>query len=130
MQPQPKALGDVLEADGTDRLMEAYRQVSGAGGLGERSAKVSYDESEGYVLVTGEDTVRGMHLDELDTVVVAGRPKTPDEYIHIAGRAGRAGKPGSVVNILSYDQASALKSWESMLGISFIPIDESDTGII
>jgi superfamily II DNA/RNA helicase len=130
VQPQPKALGDVLEADGTDRLMEAYRQVSGAGGLGERSAKVSYDESEGYVLVTGEDTVRGMHLDELDTVVVAGRPKTPDEYIHIAGRAGRAGKPGSVVNILSYDQASALKSWESMLGISFIPIDESDTGII
>lgn len=130
VQPQPQALVDVLEADGTDGLMDKYRRVSGAGGLGERSANVSFDESKGYVLVTGEDTVRGIHLDELDTVVVAGRPRTPDEYIHIAGRAGRAGKAGSVVNILSYDQASALNSWEGMLGISFIPIDESDADSI
>ena len=126
VRPQPKALLDVLEADGTDNLMQKYRQVSGAGGLGERAAQISFDESEGYILVTGEDTVRGIHLDELDTVVVAGRPRTPDEYIHIAGRAGRAGKAGSVVNILSYEQASALNSWEAMLGISFIPIEESD----
>jgi len=130
VQPEPKELMDVLEADGTDNQMEAYRQVSGAAGLGERATNVSHKESEGYLLVTGEDTVRGIHLDELDTVVVVGRPRTPDEYIHIAGRAGRAGKTGSVVNILSYEQSSALASWEAMLGISFIPIDESETSSI
>lgn len=130
VQPEPKALLDVLEASGTDGLMEKYRQVSGAAGLGERAAKVAFNESEGYLLVTGEETVRGIHLDGLDTVVVAGRPKTPDEYIHIAGRAGRAGKSGSVVNILSYEQAQALNSWEGMLGISFIPVDEGDASSI
>jgi len=130
VQPRPKALLDVLEAQGTDRLMETYRQVSGAQALGERATKVSFNEGEGYLLVTGEDTVRGIHLDELDTVVVVGRPKGPDEYIHIAGRAGRAGKTGNVVNIVSYEQASALSGWEGMLGIDFVPIDESETSKI
>ena len=126
VQPKPKALLDALEADGTDRLMDAYREVSGSAGLGERSANVAFNEDEGYLLVTGEDTVRGIHLDELDSVVVVGRPKTPDEYIHIAGRAGRAGKKGSILNILSYEQARSLAGWEGMLGISFVPADESE----
>ncbi len=130
VQPQPKELLEVLQADGTDRLMDAYRQVSGAAGLGERAANVSFDEMEGYLLVAGEESVRGIHLDELDTVVVVGRPKGPDEYIHIAGRAGRAGNKGSVVNVLSYEQASSLSGWEGMLGVSFEPIDESEIDTI
>eukprot|EP00557_Chaetoceros_sp_GSL56_P004450 CAMPEP_0176500142 /NCGR_PEP_ID=MMETSP0200_2-20121128/13355_1 /TAXON_ID=947934 /ORGANISM="Chaetoceros sp., Strain GSL56" /LENGTH=613 /DNA_ID=CAMNT_0017898713 /DNA_START=40 /DNA_END=1878 /DNA_ORIENTATION=+ len=111
IQPEPKSMLDVLEADGTDRLIETYREVSGAAGLGVSSTKVAFDKSVGYLLVTGEESVRGIHLDDLDTVVIVGRPKTPDEYIHIAGRAGRAGKKGNVVNILSYEQTSALSSW-------------------
>jgi len=126
VQPEPKSLLDALEADGTDRLMDAYRQVSGSAGLGERSANVSFNKDDGYLLVTGEDTVRGIHLDELDTVIVVGRPKTPDEYIHIAGRAGRAGKKGTVLNVLSYEHARSLAGWEGMLGISFVPMDESE----
>jgi len=130
IQPEPKSMLDVLEADGTDRLIETYREVSGASGLGVSSTKVAFDKSVGYLLVTGEESVRGIHLDDLDTVVIVGRPKTPDEYIHIAGRAGRAGKKGNVVNILSYEQTSALSSWEGMLGFSFIPIDESEISSI
>lgn len=130
VQPQPQSLLDVLEATGSDDLMDTYQRVSGSAGLGERTADVSFDPSEGYILVTGEDSIRGIHLDGLDTVVVVGRPKTPDEYIHIAGRAARAGKPGNVINVISYEQASGLSSWEGMLGINFIPIDESDIGSI
>lgn len=130
VKPEPKALLDVLEADGTDRLMENHRRVTGAAGLGERSANIAFDEKDGYLLVTGEDTVRGIHLDQLDTVVVVGRPTTPDEYIHIAGRAGRAGATGSVVNIIQYEKANALASWEGQLGISFIPMDESEISSI
>ena len=126
VKPDPKNLLDILEANGTDDLIKVHREVSGASGLGERSTHVSFDESEGYFIVTGEDSVRGLHLDELDTVVVVGRPKTPDEYIHIAGRAGRAKKKGSVINVVSYEQVSGLTSWESMLGTGFIPIDEDE----
>jgi superfamily II DNA/RNA helicase len=58
-------------------------------------------------------------LDSLDVVVVAGRPVGPDEYTHIAGRTGRAGKRGCVVNILSVQDASKLGAWEKMLNIGF-----------
>lgn len=127
VSPNPMSLLDVMEAEGTDNLIETYRCISASGGLGEKSSsKLAFSESEGYMLLAVEETVRGIHLDNLDTVVIVGRPKGPDEYVHIAGRAGRAGKPGKVISVVSYEQATALSSWEGMLGIDFIPLDESD----
>jgi len=88
-KPEPKSLLDVLEADGTDRLIEVHRQISGA------------------------------YLDGLDCVVVVGRAHGPDEYTHIAGRTGRAGRSGKVINVVSDKHAAAVKSWEKMLDTEF-----------
>jgi len=78
------------------------------------------------VLVTGEDSVRGLHLDCLDVVVVVGRAQGPDEYTHIAGRTGRAGRPGRVFNVVSEKDAATVKAWEKMLDTEFpeIAIEE------
>jgi hypothetical protein len=133
IRPEPQSLLDALEADGTDRLVEAHRRVSrveGVGGTkgrnGKRGAKALEGEDEGYLLVTHEDNVRGLHLDGLDAVIVVGRPGSPDEYTHIAGRVGRAGRRGSVLNIVSFEQAAALASWTMMLGVDFLPVEESE----
>jgi len=139
VEPRPQSLLDLLEgAEGTDGLMGVHKEVCGVTGLGESSLSISPSSSssstasntesdeEGYILVTGEDSVRGLHLDGLDSVIVVGRPQTPDSYIHIAGRAGRAGKKGDVVTIVSYEQGSSLTSWENMLGVGFVPLDEGD----
>jgi len=84
IRPEPKSLLDALEADGSDRLMEAHRRVSGVVGVGGSKQNIN-DEGKGYLLITHEDNVRGLHLDSLDAVVVVGRPGSPDEYTHIAG---------------------------------------------
>ena len=133
IRPEPQSLLDALEADGTDRLVEAHRRVSrveGVGGAkgrnGKRGSNVVEGENEGYLLVTHEDNVRGLHLDGLDAVVIVGRPGSPDEYTHIAGRVGRAGRRGSVLNIVSFEQAAALASWTMMLGVDFLPVEESE----
>ena len=135
-QPEPRALIDVLEADGTDRMIEVHRRVSGATGVGQSvatDASKFADEGddndtndEGYLYVTGEDSVRGLHLDNLDTVICVGRPRGPDEYTHIAGRTGRAGNKGTVINVVSYEQATALTSWEKMLDVNFYPLEEDE----
>lgn len=134
ISPEPQSLLDALEADGTDRLVEAHRRVSrveGVGGAKDRKdgkkkhSDMGGDNDEGYLLVTHEDNVRGLHLDGLDTVIVVGRPGSPDEYTHIAGRVGRAGRRGSVLNIVSFEQAAALASWTMMLGVDFLPVEES-----
>ena len=130
-QPEPMSLLDVLEADGTNQMIETHRQVSGSTGVGESyfaasessTGEESEEKQEGYLLVTGEDTVRGLHLDGLDVVVVVGRANGPDEYTHIAGRTGRAGRPGKVINVLSQKDTAALTGWEKMLDVSFDAID-------
>ena len=135
-QPEPRALIDVLEADGTDRMIEVHRRVSRATGVGQSLATDASEfadggddndtNDEGYLYVTGEDSVRGLHLDNLDTVICVGRPRGPDEYTHIAGRTGRAGNKGTVINVVSYEQATALTSWEKMLDVNFYPLEEEE----
>lgn len=134
IQPEPQSLLDALEADGTDRLVEAHRRVSQVEGVGggatHQSDAIANGGGEGYLLIAHEDNVRGLHLAGLDAVVVVGRPGSPDEYTHIAGRTGRAGRRGSVLNIVSFDQAAALASWTKMLGVDFLPVDESEVASI
>ena len=122
-QPEPMSLLDVLEADGTDRMIEVHRQVTGATGVGESyfvdrqdstSSSSSSGDGKGYRLVIGEDTVRGLHLDGLDVVLVVGRAQGLDEYIHIAGRTGRAGRSGKVISVLSAQHAAAVTGWETI----------------
>eukprot|EP00538_Stauroneis_constricta_P011107 CAMPEP_0119568726 /NCGR_PEP_ID=MMETSP1352-20130426/39645_1 /TAXON_ID=265584 /ORGANISM="Stauroneis constricta, Strain CCMP1120" /LENGTH=650 /DNA_ID=CAMNT_0007618171 /DNA_START=60 /DNA_END=2012 /DNA_ORIENTATION=- len=131
-QPEPQSLLDALEADGTDRMIEKHRQVSGAAGIGESYFHHKTDEEKeeaeerGYLFVTGEDSVRGLHLDGLQYVIIVGRPSGPDEYMHIAGRTGRAGRQGTVISILSEPHTTAVKTWEKMLDVEFekLELDE------
>jgi len=130
-QPEPVSLLDALEADGSTRMIEIHRQVSGATGVGETdyfSESKDRDEGGEYLLVTGEDTVRGLHLDGLDFVVVVGKPHGPDEYTHIAGRTGRAGKGGKVINIVGVEGAQHIKSWERMLDVEFHRVGMKELG--
>ena len=118
-QPEPISLLDALETtEGTEAMMQLHRQVTGVQGVGV-SAATEYPQPNGYLLVTGEDTIRGLHLDGLDVVLVAARSVGPDEYTHIAGRTGRAGQSGHVINILSEDDVQKVKAWENMLNIRF-----------
>jgi superfamily II DNA/RNA helicase len=132
-KPEPISLLDALEATGTNDMISIHRQVSGASGVGESNSyfatkkqESDNQNDEAYLLVTGEDTVRGLHLDGLDVVIVVGRPHGPDEYTHIAGRTGRAGLTGSVINVVSDENAAALSSWEHMLSLSFSKLEVDD----
>ena len=131
-KPEPVSLLDALEADGSDHMIAIHRQVSGAVGIGEtnyfKANQQDADSGGEYLLVTGEDTVRGLHLDGLDVVIVVGQPHGPDEYTHIAGRTGRAGKPGKVINVVSADGAAHFKSWERMLNVQFEALKMEDIG--
>ena len=85
-----------------------------------------FEHNSEYLLVTGEDSVRGLHLDGLDVVLVIGRPNSPDEYTHIAGRTGRAGQSGKVINIVGSGKGHSLASWESTLGVRFESLSVED----
>jgi len=114
---------DVLEGDTSDELIKVHQKVSMTKGVGRSNALINDNDITGYLYVTVEDSVRGLHLEGLDTVIIIGRSFGPDEYTHIAGRTGRAGKRGNVVNVLSSEEEEIVSGWESMLGIPFINMD-------
>jgi hypothetical protein len=54
------------------------------------------------LLVATEASTRGLDLPELSHVFMLDIPKgrKADEYLHVAGRVGRFGRPGKVVSVL------------------------------
>jgi len=67
------------------------------------------------ILVASEASARGLHFEGIDAVFVLSRPQSPDEYLHLAGRTGRGGRPGKAISIVSYSEASAIEAWSKQL---------------
>lgn len=80
----------------------------------------------GAILVTGEDSARGLHFDNVDFVFLMKKPKSPDEYVHLAGRTGRQGKIGNVVSLVSFQESRKLQAWSSTLKIRLEALDYLD----
>ncbi|CAM9373180.1 unnamed protein product [Laminaria digitata] len=123
-----------------DRLAEEFRGVStgvgggegggGAAGVGDADllegsgvgGRLREGEA-GALLVTGEDSARGLHFDDVDFVFLMQRPKSPDEYVHLAGRTGRQGRTGTVVTLVEFEEFRRLQAWSNSLKVHFEPLD-------
>ena len=72
------------------------------------------------VLVTFEDSARGLHFDGVDLVIAVGLPNSASSYLHVAGRAGRRlGEEvaeGTVVTVIHPKAVASLESWANQLG--------------
>eukprot|EP00929_Paragymnodinium_shiwhaense_P050691 TRINITY_DN25533_c0_g1_i1.p1 TRINITY_DN25533_c0_g1~~TRINITY_DN25533_c0_g1_i1.p1 ORF type:complete len:666 (-),score=124.29 TRINITY_DN25533_c0_g1_i1:65-2062(-) len=53
----------------------------------------SYSFREAPILVSSEESVRGLDLDAVEAVFVLGLPKDATSYLHMAGRTGRLPHP-------------------------------------
>lgn len=97
----------------SDLLLRAASSRIGTAGL----ATSSNSQRELFVVpFTGS---RGLHVQDVDMVLVLSPPKTMDEYVHLAGRTGRAGRAGQVVSFVDLDELKRLQSWQTPLGIAF-----------
>eukprot|EP01041_Mallomonas_annulata_P000724 gene725-1394_t len=77
------------------------------------------DENQPEILVVPMSGSRGLHIQNVDTVFVLQPPRTMDEYLHLAGRTGRAGNDGTVVSFVNLDELKRMQSWQTPLGIQF-----------
>ncbi|PFH36380.1 DEAD/DEAH box helicase domain-containing protein [Besnoitia besnoiti] len=71
------------------------------------------------LLLTSMTTARGLHFDDLDYVFLVGEIENAREYQHLAGRAGRQGRRGTVVSISDAAAQKSISSWANMLGVKF-----------
>ena len=102
---------------GTDRLSDRLSRS------GLRSAAIHGDRSQSQrdralaafragqldVLVATDVAARGIHVDAVPLVVNFDPPAGTTDYVHRAGRTGRAGADGLVVSMLTGDQITGAK---------------------
>ncbi|MGH9092370.1 MAG: DEAD/DEAH box helicase, partial [Acidimicrobiales bacterium] len=99
---------------------------------GLRSAAIHGDRSQGQreraladfragradVLVATDIAARGIHVDAVPLVVHFDPPADATDYVHRAGRTGRAGADGIVVSLVGRDHVAGIKLMQKRLKLS------------
>ncbi|MCL2353293.1 MAG: DEAD/DEAH box helicase [Defluviitaleaceae bacterium] len=73
-------------------------------------------------LVATDAGSRGLDIEGLTHVINLDIPSRHKDYIHRAGRCGRAGNPGTVISIVTPREADELQKIAKKLGITISPI--------
>ncbi len=64
----------------------------------------AFADGSSPVLVATNVAARGLHIDNVDTVIHYDPPDDPKTYLHRSGRTARAGESGLVVTLVEWDQ--------------------------
>jgi len=64
----------------------------------------AFADGSAPVLVGTNVAARGLHIDNVDTVIHFDPPDDPKTYLHRSGRTARAGESGLVVTLVEWDQ--------------------------
>ena len=70
------------------------------------------------VLVATDVAARGIHVDDIDTVVQVDPPDDFKSYVHRSGRTGRAGKTGTVITLTTRSRSRRVTDLLKQAGIS------------
>jgi ATP-dependent RNA helicase RhlB len=82
------------------------------------------------VLIGTDVASRGLHIEDVDCVVLYDLPQNPEDYVHRIGRTARAGKSGVAISLATEDDAYYLEPIEKLIGqkLPYRVAEESDLG--
>ena len=73
------------------------------------------------VLVATDVAARGIHVDDVNTVIHYDPPEDHKAYLHRSGRTARAGAGGLVVCLIEWNQELDVRRIQRRLGLSDVP---------
>ncbi len=105
-----------------DRLARSLSRegVEAAAIHGDKSQSTRVRTLEGFkrgrtrVLVATDVAARGIHVEDIDTVINFDIPNEPEMYVHRVGRTGRAGASGTALSLCAADERQQLASIERL----------------
>jgi len=105
-----------------DRLARSLSRegVEAAAIHGDKSQSTRVRTLEGFkrgrtrVLVATDVAARGIHVEDIDTVINFDIPNEPETYVHRVGRTGRLGARGTALSLCGADERGQLASIERL----------------
>ena len=71
-----------------------------------------FKSGETKILVATDVAARGIHVDNISTVINYRLPDDPTVYVHRIGRTGRVGKTGVAITLFTIDQKYLLQDYQ------------------
>jgi superfamily II DNA/RNA helicase len=110
---------------GADRLAKQLKNIdiSAVAMHGGRSqqqrnrALQAFSSGRAQALIATDVAARGIHVDEVASVIHFDPPADSKDYLHRSGRTARAGAPGSVVSLVTGDQKRAVRRIQNDLDL-------------
>ena len=98
--------------------MLGFQGTNGGVIEGRREDKlVHVDSGPIRILLSTDHAARGLDVEDVTHVIQFDLPHQADTYVHRAGRAGRLGRDGWVISILTPDQEFVLERMANKLGL-------------
>lgn len=72
------------------------------------------------LLIATDIAARGLHIDNIDTVINVNLPEDNKEYIHRCGRCGRNGNTGTCISIITDNELNKIKSYQKAFHINIV----------
>jgi superfamily II DNA/RNA helicase len=90
-----------------------------------KAALDAFKKGKATVLIASDLLARGLDLPDLTHVIHLDLPGDVNEYIHRAGRTGRAGKKGTSISLISENEINFLLGVEQRFDIEFTVMELS-----
>lgn len=104
-------VGDYLSKSGLKTLV-----LHGDKAHAQRTKAVNaFKENAIRVLVATDIASRGLDIEDLPHVINYELPGDAEDYVHRAGRTGRAGKEGRAISLVCHEEKSKFKEIEKIL---------------
>ena len=84
-----------------------------------KKALDAFKGKKANVLIASDLAARGLDLQDITHVINLDVPADLHEYVHRAGRTGRAGRKGTAISIIAEKEIPALMKIEKMFGVEF-----------
>ncbi len=79
----------------------------------------NYKDGKTEILVATDVAARGIHVENITTVINYSLPDDPTVYVHRIGRTGRVGKTGVAISLYTIDQKYTLTDYRTRASAAF-----------
>ncbi|MEA1891421.1 MAG: DEAD/DEAH box helicase [Campylobacterota bacterium] len=93
-------------------IKKGYRAESFHGDLTQEDRNYTLDDFKAKklnILFATDIAARGLDLDNIDCVINFDLPRSPTDYIHRIGRTARAGRDGTAISFIDYEDMAHFK---------------------
>lgn len=85
-----------------------------------KNALEAFKSGKANFLISTDIASRGLHIDQVDTVINVTIPSEPKDYLHRCGRCGRNNQKGLCISIVTENELEHIKAYQKAFGINIL----------